>query len=177
MKTYSQSKQDLFAMLVNNNQPGFFIDIGCSIPSFQSNTKLLLENGWSGICVDIEPRHEEWKEFPKAQFIQGDATKIDWIQIAMPYSVQYASVDVDFYTYDALKNLMSTVSPWALTVEHDAYRFGDALRTLQREFMKAESHYSPVRLDVSSNNCPYEDWWLLDTLAQFEEVSKEVSTW
>jgi hypothetical protein len=29
--TYSQTKQDLFALMVNEGKPGFFYDIGCSI--------------------------------------------------------------------------------------------------------------------------------------------------
>lgn len=175
MKTYSQSKQDIFAQIVNPT-PGIFVDIGCSIPSFQSNTKALLERGWKGFCVDIEPRHEEWKEFPNARFFQADARTFDWSAILPVFTfVDYASVDVDILTYNALENLIKCGCMMrCATVEHDSYRFGEMMQHLQQELMK-RNHYIMVAEDISSNGCCYEDWYVHESVKDLERIKKEVA--
>ena len=45
---YSQVGQDLFAIKINDNTPGFFIDIGCGKPNYINNTLLLREKKWKG---------------------------------------------------------------------------------------------------------------------------------
>lgn len=177
MKSYSQSSQDHYCLCANPN-PGFFIDIGCSIPAFQSNTKLLLEMGWSGICIDIEERSKEWSEYDNVHFIQGDATKLNWIQIESKYIIpgviDYVSFDVDRFTFDAVQNFLEYgLSFKCATVEHDAYRFGDDLRIPERNILE-KFGYKRVRSDVSHNNMPYEDWYIDPLLVNQEELEKEM---
>ena len=173
-----QSKQDKFATLVNSGRPGFFIDIGCSVPEFQSNIIPLWENGWRGICVDGQDFSSNWANYKEIKFINHDATNVDWKSIIeTPFVVNYASVDVDNATFDALKNLLNSgIQMVCATVEHDAYRFGDTLRSKERQIMK-EFGYTLVRENVKSRGCEYEDWYVGETVCNIEAIKKEVNTW
>lgn len=174
MKTYSQSKQDLFALLVNPN-PGFFIDVASSVPDWQSNSKLLLEKGWHGVCVDIQDHSNEWIPYPNAKFIKHDATTINWRELIEfrdgVRMVDYASIDVDFFTYDTLKNLfMHGIAFKCATIEHDAYRFGDTLRQPERMLMEVMG-YRRILSDVGHSGFPYEDWYLHPSVQNWEEIT------
>ena len=63
---YSAEMQDLSALSLvgdsKSSDPNMFLDIGCGRPKYCNNTMLLEENGWEGICVDIEDFSEEFKE-------------------------------------------------------------------------------------------------------------------
>lgn len=38
-------------------EPGYFLDIGCADGQHISNTYLLEQNGWNGLCIDAFPRN------------------------------------------------------------------------------------------------------------------------
>jgi len=50
-ENYSQLNQDLY-VLDHYPNGGYFVEIGAGHPRYLSNTKLLEEKGWTGICVD-----------------------------------------------------------------------------------------------------------------------------
>ena len=52
--SYSQVNQDTW-VLSKISKPGFFLDIGAHDGIYYSNSKLLEENGWSGLCVEANP--------------------------------------------------------------------------------------------------------------------------
>ncbi|NDY83475.1 FkbM family methyltransferase [Orrella sp. NBD-18] len=53
---YAQDGEDLvLARLLENNEKGFYIDIGAHHPTRFSNTYLFYLRGWSGINVDAQP--------------------------------------------------------------------------------------------------------------------------
>lgn len=54
----SQFGADLW-VLNRNPEPGFYIDLGCHDGEEISNTKLLDEKGWNGICIDPFPTNFE----------------------------------------------------------------------------------------------------------------------
>jgi hypothetical protein len=54
MKSYSQAGQDLFVNAILNKNDGFFIEIGAYDPEYLSNSLMLEELGWNGICIDID---------------------------------------------------------------------------------------------------------------------------
>lgn len=171
MKTYSQSGQDLFAKFVcaGASQPRF-IDIGCSSPDWQSNSKLLLEDGWKGVGVDAQNWSEQWARYPAMKFIHGDARAVNWED----QRVNYLSCDVDANTLAAMENLFRCgVMFTCATVEHDAYRFGDGPREALRALMQSRG-YEAALLDVSHNGSPYEDWWIAASLpkARKAEIRK-----
>ena len=167
MKSYSQSNQDRFAMLVNNQEPGFFLDIGCSVPDWQSNSKALLQLGWKGICIDRQDHTREWNIYDGVQFICADARKLD-LSAHIPKTsghkwdvpVDYLSLDVDSCSLEALDNLLAFgISFKCATIEHDSYRFGSAMRDAQRAIMKS-AEYVLVKKDVEGSGLPYEDWYI-----------------
>ena len=46
-----------------------------------------------------------------------------------------------------------------ITIEHDAYRYGDLYRNSEREILAALGYYL-LCPDVSNDGYPYEDWWI-----------------
>jgi hypothetical protein len=60
MTSYSQLGQDLDVLkLYSNKQTGTFIEIGASDGKILSNTYLLEQMGWTGICVEPIPEKFE----------------------------------------------------------------------------------------------------------------------
>lgn len=59
--TYSQHGEDLkiLDLLVDVSARGPYLDVGCNHPFRLSNTYLLYQRGWRGICVDPLPRYEK----------------------------------------------------------------------------------------------------------------------
>jgi FkbM family methyltransferase len=58
---YSQIGQDRWVgeVIFPGVRNGFFLDVGSGDGTIDSNTKLLEERGWTGICVDPFPTHTE----------------------------------------------------------------------------------------------------------------------
>lgn len=56
ISSYSQFGEDRIIDAYFSGQPtGFYVDIGCNHPVAYSNTMLLYQRGWHGICVDANP--------------------------------------------------------------------------------------------------------------------------
>lgn len=56
--SFSQFGEDLLLeVLFKNIEDGFYVDIGAHHPRRISNTYLLHQRGWSGINVDLDPKH------------------------------------------------------------------------------------------------------------------------
>lgn len=71
-KSYSQYGEDIILLNYfkhNNITNGFYIDIGAYHPKFISNTFLLHQNGWSGICVDIDHNKLNWFKLVRGKSI------------------------------------------------------------------------------------------------------------
>jgi hypothetical protein len=133
-----------------------------------------LEAGWHGVCVDIEDHSNSWLAYPDAKFIKADARTINWTELIQFKNgirmVDYASIDVDFLTYETLKNLfMHGIHFRCATIEHDAYRFGDTLREPERKLMEVMG-YRRILSDVGHNGFPYEDWYLHPSVENWEEI-------
>ena len=179
MNSYSQAGQDRFVYevliktgIVPLGTKGSFLDIGCAGDDL-SNTWALEEIGWRGLLVDVIPQPSALKR--KSGFLQADATKTAII-IPRP-NVDYLSLDVDEATLDALKRLdLDKVRFKVITIEHDAYRFGDKLRPGEREIL-TKAGYKLVCADVC-NPVPFEDWWVdAPYLAYAEKFRCENKQW
>ena len=160
MKSYSQAGQDIFVRrILGENKPRFFLDIGCAGDQY-SNTLALEQEGWTGILVDVD----DTAKGRKTPFVRGDATKI---RLPLPDYVDYLSLDIDFGTYDALVNILSHgVKFGIITIEHDAYRFGDELRVPERALLNAAG-YTLICADVCGiPEAPFEDWWVCKALKE-----------
>lgn len=164
MKSYSQAGQDIFARLIlGENHKGFFVDVGCANEQF-SNTLSLEQEGWTGLLFDINPKAATDRKSP---FTCCDATKT---KFNLPSYVDYLSLDIDEGTLEALKNIDLTQTRFGvITIEHDAYRFGDNLRPAQRAILKSAG-YEMICSDVNGTaNAPFEDWWVSPELASKAE--------
>nr|WP_321496402.1 FkbM family methyltransferase [uncultured Methanolobus sp.] len=61
LKSYSQFQEDLLIdMLLNNQQNGFYVDVGANDPFSGSNTHRFYSRGWSGI--NIEPNLDAYNK-------------------------------------------------------------------------------------------------------------------
>ena len=88
MKYYSQDGQDKFLVenLFKNKNNGFYVDIGANDGVSLSNTKVLEDIGWEGICVEPLPNSFEklvdsrkCKSFNVA--INNDNSEIEFLKI------------------------------------------------------------------------------------------------
>ena len=166
--TNSADLQDEFAARLLGNS-GRFLDVGCGNGGVMGNNTLMLERlGWSGVMVDIDAEAHRWNVGNrKARAVCADVTTCDWLsllnmKVGEKVVFDYISFDVDEATVAAVKHF-----PWSsirfrlITIEHDAYRFGDGARALIRETM-SQNGYLLLAGDVCADFLyqPYEDWFI-----------------
>ena len=162
----SQAGQDRFVHALTSGQAnGTFLDIGCNHPVVYSNTYALEKRGWTGLLVDNDPNVGPIvTPVRSSPFLYGDATTLDWVKAlgdcGLGPLIDYLSFDVDGAGLEALKHLpLSTVRFRVLTVEHDAYRFGDGVRHNMRAILRGQG-YELLCPNVMSNGLEFEDWWV-----------------
>jgi hypothetical protein len=180
----SQAGQDIFTTTIIPSPTGrTFLDIGASHPELWSNTKALEELGWKGVLVDSAlDSINMCKESRTSPAICCDACTCSWpilLRTHLPQSVvgdsfkiDYASVDIDEWTHEALKNLLAAkIRPAVMTVEHDFYQRGDRLRIPNRRVLTAAG-FQLIAGDVRSNGCIFEDWWVAPELVDINRAMK-----
>lgn len=165
----SQAGQDRFvydlAVCGEGRLVGAFLDVGCADPVVYSNTYALERVGWRGLLVDVAPHLAALiQEKRVSPFLCADATTVDWKAVvdryALPNVVDYLSFDLDGAGATAIERV-----PWdtlrfrILTVEHDAYRFGDGPRQSMRALLRRHG-YELLCPDVCNDDQPFEDWWV-----------------
>jgi hypothetical protein len=173
----SQCDQDEFVDLVlDQKRGGVFVDIGCGDPVIHSNTCFLeKERGWRGVAIDkVDFRQSrDWElHRPLTAFYPKDVTTFRRKDLGAALSkghhitsVDYLSIDCDEHSLAALKVFPFLDYPFfkylpsVITIEHDAYRFGDTLREPQRKLLKGLG-YLLVCADVVCCYGPFEDWWM-----------------
>jgi hypothetical protein len=163
MKFYSnsQSGQDRFAYSLIGKK-GTFLDIGCGHPVAYNNSYSLEVIGWTGILIDQDDHCYSLRGERKNPWIKGDAVKIDWNSILKPFKgrINYLSLDVDIGTFEVLKTLpLRDVAFDVITIEHDAYRFGETLRLPERGMLQSAG-YELIAADVKDKGLEFEDWWV-----------------
>lgn len=78
---YSQNnEEEIILNYFSNSQPGRFIDIGGFHPTQLSNTRCLVEKGWSGVYVEpspicMESFRKEYENSPNITLIQKAITR------------------------------------------------------------------------------------------------------
>lgn len=180
-KSYSQAGQDLlaFEMLVKPEGllSGRFVDIGACHPIEISNTYALEQLGWSGILIDNDPGAVKLcREHRRGTVVEGDATAVDWSEILLPWlreTVDYVSVDVDSASEAALTQFVigrtrfrDRLGVRLMTVETDAYRFGNGPRDAMRYILQDCHGLDLFCADVcSADGMPYEDWYCAPELS------------
>lgn len=163
--SFSQNYQDVFALMCSKfSNSGYFIDIGCSTPDNISNVLLLLNNGWSGIGFDLIPNVKtRWKAHHKMEVESVDVLK-DWSLIEdkinkLPKLIDYLSLDLDGYPaqYAIEKLDLDNRKFRCMTIEHDAYRFGDIYKNAQREVLLNKGYEIVITTAA-------EDWYIMPEL-------------
>lgn len=164
-KSRSQAGQDRFVYeVLGRPSEGIFADIGSGHPEKNNNTVALEEIGWRGFCVDNDEvcaqLHAESDR--GCQHLNVDSMKITWDAIYQFFGmrIDYLSLDVDAATLKTILAIpLERIRFKVLTVEHDAYRFGDMPRNEIRRSLSAAG-YRIVAADVHSEGCEFEDWWV-----------------
>src|SRR5579862_233282 len=55
-RTYAQTGEDrILLSLLGEWKSTFYVDVGCNHPLDSSNTYLLYQMGWRGLCIDANP--------------------------------------------------------------------------------------------------------------------------
>ena len=177
MKSFSQAGQDIFpqALLRNVESNKTYLDIGCHHPTTLNNSYALELAGWTGLSIDIQNFHQEFKTSRTNTFKQADVTTVDWSPIVETYfptrKIDYISFDVDDATSAAFQHFpFSTVRFKTMTIEHDGYRVGTQLRDSLRSSLAGQG-YTLVCGDVICEGYgAFEDWW-----ADMSEVDTELA--
>lgn len=167
METHSQAGQDIFVRAILGDGPamGTFVDVGCCHPIELSNTYALEQLGWRGLLVDSDVvACDMCKKERKSPVLFGDAVKLNWrAQLQNHHfwpEVDYFSLDCDHASLEVLGAvLLSDVRFKVITMEHDAWRFGDELRVPMRALLSARG-YMLVCGNVRNCDSPFEDWWV-----------------
>lgn len=169
---FSDAKQDQFiANLFKFKKDGSYLDIG-SCGGIASNNSYALEKmGWSGVCIEIDPIHNQTYLARNCKHINGDALEVDYLEIiessGLSKEIDYLSLDIDEKSVDVLDKIpLDKIRFKAITIEHDYYLYSDLYRKKQREIL-IKNGYFLVCGDVFveqdgffGRECPFEDWWI-----------------
>lgn len=177
MKSYSQIDQDIFVLeTLKEKRNGVFVDIGCSEPTYISNTYALEKDyGWSGIAIDItnqcDYRNEElsWEVLrPNSTHIIQDALTINYEELFKQYNlpefIDYLTLDLEppKNTFECLKLIPFDKYKFrCITFETDFHRNDDgsspetgtgiARRDQSREFLR-ERNYTMVKQALTQDD-------------------------
>lgn len=173
---HSQANQDAFvSACFEHKRNGTFLDIGAGDPFIISNTAMLERDlGWHGICCDIAT-HEKLRANRSAIVVE-DAFNEDWgtlaKSIAIDGKIDYLSLDLEppIITLCALINLpLADIRFGVITIEHDAYRGFDDIRTAMRAILLSH-RYTMVASNVKVTGLPFEDWWIDSDLVDLKRA-------
>lgn len=183
---YSQAWQDEFINnILNFKQNGYFLDIGSTDGINQSNSYFFeKEMGWKGVCVERSVGYtEHYKNNRKCLFLNEDALQINYDDVfvarAYPEKIDYLSVDIDENSAKVLEKLpLHKYRFKTITIEHDAYRFGDSLRNDERNILEKNGYirlFTNVLVPLGCGmgpNLPFEDWWIDPSSFKVDKLSK-----
>jgi len=168
----SQARQDEFVWLVLQSQTGTFLDIGSHDPITISNTYALEQMGWHGFLFDIDGRWSEpTSRLRTSPLILTDVSTFNWNAFLEEKGLagtqlDYLSLDVDEASLNTLRRFpLDRVSFRVCTIEHDRYRFGQAVATEMRDILQRHG-YILVCKDVANEGNPYEDWYVHESLKE-----------
>ena len=172
-KTYSQVNQDRFALkLVGKND--YFLDIGAGWDhsGINSNTLLLEQNGWSGICVEGDHASAVRRDSKKGSrcIIENvyipETTILEILQRNnSPKTIGYVNIDIEPSSLIGLENFpFYEYDVKVITFEHDLYRLGPEQKERAHDIL---THNGYVRLCENINvpstqgiDLYFEDWYI-----------------
>jgi len=173
LKFNSDAKQDQFvANILGFKKDGYCIDIGSNHSIGSNNTYCFQEDGWTSISIELDGLYNEsYSSRKNGVHLNESALEIDYKkqfeECKFPKSIDYLSLDVDTLSLDVLKILpLDEYRFKAITIEHDAYLYGDRYRGPQRSILNSHGYFlvcSNVYVEQSGyegKEFPFEDWWV-----------------
>jgi hypothetical protein len=170
---YSDAKQDQFvANILDFKKDGYCVDIGSCHSIISNNTYFFQSLGWTSISIEIDGRYNDsYNSRESGVHLNDNALTIDYKkefeEYEFPKSIDYLSLDVDTLSLDVLKILPFDEYKFkVITIEHDAYLYGDIYQEEQRNFLNSHGYMllcSNVFVEqpgFEGRECPFEDWWV-----------------
>ena len=170
---YSDAKQDQFAAnILKFKRDGYCVDIGSSNSVISNNTYYFQGLNWTSISVEIEQGYNEsYSTRTNGVHLNKNALEVNYKETfeeyEFPKSIDYLSLDIDTLSLDVLKILpLDEYRFKVITIEHDAYVFGDEYRDPQRNILTSHGYLlvcSNVYVEqpgYEGKECPFEDWWI-----------------
>jgi FkbM family methyltransferase len=159
-QSYSQFGEDrVLADLFPKDYVGSYIDIGSADPILMSNTYLLYQQGWRGICIDPVPKHIAAHEERRPD------------DIALRLAIGDADLEVLFYENQDCPSVSTTVPTEAAkmmqeTINISAYEV--QMKTMASLIDQMHLNPAPdlLSIDVEGNEravlegIPFEQGWL-----------------
>jgi hypothetical protein len=169
----SDAKQDVFAAnILNFKRDGYCVDIGSCHSITSNNSYFFQDLGWTSITVEIESSYNKSYSTRKSGVhLNENALEVNYKEVfeeyEFPQSIDYLSMDVDTASIDALRVLpLDEYRFKVITIEHDAYLYGDKYREQQRNLLNSHGYLlicSNVYVEqpgYENKECPFEDWWI-----------------
>ena len=169
MNSYSQAKQDLFALkMTSYKKHGFYLEIGGSDPININNTYFLeKEYLWKGVSLELSQKHvNSYNDVRENKCLCQNALEADYKSLLLlknaPAQIDYLSIDIEpaentFKCFMSLPHDLYRFS--VITFEHEFYHEGPAVRDASRKFMSSLK-YQIVVQDVKNCGNSYEDWYV-----------------
>jgi len=170
---YSDAKQDQFAAnILKFKKDGYCVDIGSCHSIISNNTYYFQGLDWTSISVEIERGYNaSYSTRTNGVHLNKNALEVNYKETfeeyEFPKSIDYLSLDVDSLSLDVLKILpLDEYRFKVITIEHDAYVFGDEYREQQRNLLNSYGYLllcSNVYVEqpgYEGKECPFEDWWI-----------------
>ena len=170
---YSDAKQDQFAAnILKFKRDGYCVDIGSCHSVISNNSYYFQGLDWSSISIEIERGYNEsYSTRTNGVHLNKNALEVNYKETfeeyEFPKSIDYLSLDIDTLSLDVLKILpLDEYRFKVITIEHDAYVFGDEYRDPQRNILTSHGYLlvcSNVYVEqpgYEGKECPFEDWWI-----------------
>jgi len=172
MTSYSQVFQDVFVHTLIGDT-GYFLDLGAGDPEggLNSNTLLLEQKGWDGICVDGHAHHiknrvdASIRSSAVCAFVPQTTIKEILDNHNAPKVLDYVSVDIEPVSITALHNFPFEEYEFkVMTFEHDLYLRGPAQKIESHDILTRKGYVllcNNVNVpDVLGFGKYFEDWWV-----------------
>lgn len=170
---YSDAKQDQFAAnILKFKRDGYCVDIGSCHSVISNNSYYFQGLDWTSISIEIERGYNEsYSTRTNGVHLNKNALEVNYKETfeeyEFPKSIDYLSLDIDTLSLDVLKILpLDEYRFKVITIEHDAYFFGDEYRDPQRNILTSHGYLlvcSNVYVEqpgYEGKECPFEDWWI-----------------
>jgi hypothetical protein len=169
----SLARQDEFVLkLLNFKENGFYIDIGSHDSKIGNNTFAFQSLNWIGMSVELESQHNNsYTNRVNNTHFNNNALLLDYTtifkELNFPKVIDYLSLDIDTLSLSVLDKLPFNLYNFSIiTIEHDAYLYGDTYRLPQRSILKEQGYdliCSNVFVEQDGFNLPnsaFEDWYI-----------------